>query len=357
MKASLAMQVEEAIAMALCERILKAATSELAENDLQTLRALHRRTPGEALPRALSHLVGQMDPRDPRRTSLIEEGQFAAQAARVAERRRNRTESPGGDFVLPPTPYVDVLPRTSALPLESEAKWHLPPAFSGDWVDLRSQEAEAVVDRIRSAFPSSWAQGVAEGVRAVRRMHMSCYTGFDAVEVLFRFEARAGVSQLVLLGPTFAVWLTGRTEGIHQLNARRDEDGRPYLDLSNDRKAAEYLRFFCGAAFADDGPFVVIESASDLKAHMQAGAAYDVPEDVFEMVQMERIEGQGGQPSWQAMATILYASSLFRSRFQIKSDGALEMLDDAHQVPDLPALRQVMGRGLRQVRGLATGAA
>lgn len=350
MKASAAMRVEIAIAKALSDRILKAATFEGVEADLETLRALHARTPSEALPLALSHLVEFLDNDDPRRSGLVKEGQSALQQARKADQRRSTSEQ-SRPFVVPPTEYKQVPPRSSALVLDPESGWHLPPAFSGEWTELRSGEAEDAVDRVRSAFPEAWSEEVVMGVRAVRRIPMSCYSGFDVVEVLFQFEDRPRISQLVLLGLKIAVWITGDSGSLHQLNALRDEDGEPHLDISTDDRAAEYLRFFCGAVYAEEGPFRVVASAAELGTHMKPDVDYAVPDDVFAATPMKRVEGETSELAWQTDVTVLYANHLFRAKFQIQRSGMVVMAEDEPLVPDLPAVRQAMGRGLRQIRG------
>jgi hypothetical protein len=350
MKASSSMRVEIAIANALSARILMAATFDEAQADLETLRALHVRTPSDALPLALSHLVEFLDKDDPERMRLVEEGQLALEKARARQQLRHTSETTQ-PYVFPPTEYKQVPRRSSALVLDSEADWHLPPAFSGDWMDLPAMDAEEAVDQVRSAFPAAWNEGVAEGVRAVRRMHMSCYPGFDAVEVLFQFEDQPKVSQLVLLGSKTALWITGSSVGIHELNLLNDENGKPYLDISTDDKAAEYLRFFCGGVHGTEGPFRVIENVAELRAHMKPGADYEVLEDVLVAAPMTRVQGEANEPGWKADMTVLYARGLFRATFHIHTSGMIEMVQDIVLMQDLPAIWQVMGRGLRQVRG------
>lgn len=355
MKASSAMRVDRAIAKAISERIVKMETFEQAEADLETLRALHARTPSEALPLALAHLSDFFDEDDPKRKRMTEEGQVALEQARAAEVRRTGNDL-AQPFVVSPTAYKNVRPRAAALALDADVGWHLPPAFSGDWTDLQSDAAGNAVDRLRAAFPEAWGEGVAEGVRAVRRMEMSCYPGFDAVEVLFQFEDddRQKKSQLALLGPEIAFWVTGASPGLHELNSMRREDGKPHLDISTEESAAEYLRFFCSAVHGDDGPFRIVPTSDELAAHMKTGELFEIPDGVFSDSAMARVEGEADETAWQTNAPILYANALFRGHFRIQRSGMVEMLEDDVIANDLPAIRQAIGRGLRVVRGSAT---
>lgn len=355
MKAYSAMRVDRAIAKAISERIVKTETFEQAEADLETLRALHARTPSEALPLALAHLSDFFDEDDPKRKRMTEEGQVALEQARAAEQRRTGSETTQ-PFVVSPTAYEEVPPRVAALALDADVVWHLPPAFSGNWTDLQSDAAENAVDRLRAAFPKAWGEGVAEGVRAVRRMEMSCYPGFDAVEVLFQFKDgdRQKKSQLALLGPEIAFWITGASPGLHKLNSMRREDGKPHLDISTEESAAEYLRFFCSAVHSDEGPFRVVPTFEELAAHMKTGEAFEVSDGVFSGAVVRRIEGEADETAWEIEVPLLYADVLFRSQFRLQRSGMVEMFEDDPIATELPAIRQAIGRGLRVVRGSAT---
>jgi hypothetical protein len=350
MKASSAMRVEIAVAKALAERVVRAATFEAAAADLQTLRALHARTPSDALPLALSHLVDLLGSEDSRRKPLVEERQAAVEASRARDQSQRMNES-AQRFVVMPRAYKPVVPRQAALALDSEAGWHLPPAFPGEWIELLSTDAEEAVDRVRAAFPEVWVEGVAERVRAVRRMPMACYPGFEALEVLFQLRDMSRFSQLVLLGATLAVWITGPVNAIHELNKLQDEDGKPYLDITTDDRAGEYIRFFCGAVHGPDGPFLVLRSDAELRTYLRPEAEYEVPEDTFAVAPMMRVEGEAKESAWQTEMTVLYANALFRTRFRLQKTGEIEMVEDRPLTQNLLVIRQAMGRGLRQVRG------
>lgn len=288
------------------------------------------------------------------RTRITEEGQVALEQARTSEARRKGND-PEQPFVVSPTAYENVQPRATALALDADVGWHLSPAFSEDWMDLQSDAAEDAVDRLRAAFAKAWGEGFAEGVRAVRRMRTSCYPGFDAVEVLFQFEEcdRQKKSQLALLGPEIAFWVTGAAPGLHKLNNMRREDGKPHLDISTEVRAAEYLRFFCSAVHGDEGPFRIVPTSDELAVHMKTGELFEIPDGVFSESAMARVEGEADETAWQTNAPILYADALFRGHFRIQRSGMVEMLEDEVIVNELPAIRQALGRGPRVVRGSA----
>lgn len=350
MKASSAMRVERAVAKALSERIVECTSFEGALADLETLRAIHARTPSEALPFALSRLVRFLDEDDPQRANLVEEGQVALEQARAVTQQQS-SDAVARQFTVSPQVYAEVPSRGVELVLDSETNWHLPPPFTGDWADLDANVAGAVIDRVHSAFPRAWGEGVIEGIRAVRSLAMSCYPGFEAVEVLFRFDNRAPVSQVALLGPQIAFWVTGVSKGLHELNAMQAEDGRSHLDISDEQRACEYLCFFCSAVHGDEGPFRIVEDMAAFKAHMQEGSIYDISPDAFETAGLIRIEDEFGETAWQIEVPLIYSNTFFCSSFKIKRSGEVEMIEDDCIATDLPAIRQVMLRGLRQVRG------
>lgn len=349
MKASSAMRVERAVAKALSERIVECTSFDDARADLATLRAIHARTPSEALPLAIARLVRLLDDDDPKRVGLVEEGTLALEQARALTSQQS-SDAAARQFMVPPQAYTEVPSIEVELALDPKPDWHLPPPFAGDWADLDATAASAAVNRVRAAFPRPWGEGVIEGVRAVRRMVMSCYRGFDAVEVLFRFGDRAPISQVALLGPQVAFWVTGVSNGLHQLNAMQAEDGRPHLDISDERRAMEYLRFFCSSVHGDEGPFRIVEDITTFNAHMQEGSRYDISPDAFQFEGLTRVEDESDETAWLTEVPVLYSNAFFRSSFKIKRSGMVEMVEDEAIAADLPAIQQIMLRGLRQVR-------
>lgn len=350
MKASTSMAVERAIAAALAERLVKTETVAEAQADLETIRAIHARTPSDALSRALRHVLRLMNPQDPARAALADECALAQRQARAAEQKRSDA-SPSGALVQPPVAYGKIEPLPREITLESGAAWHLPPPFSGDWAELDPAAARDAIARIRTAFPTSYGAGTVEGVRAVRAVVMDCYPGFRTVEVLFRFDTRPPISAVYLLSSDLVFWITGASPGLHDLNARTSGDGAPYLDISTADNAAQYLRFFCSAVHGEDGPFRLVETAEELSAHLQDD---NFPEGVLAKIgpiRPIRIENETDEAAWRAKAIVIYGADIFESQFKLQRSGMIEMIDDTQISDTVMPLRQVMIQGLRQPRG------
>lgn len=350
MKASTSIAVERAIAAALADRLVKTETVAAAQADLDTIRAIHARTPSDALFRALGHVLGLMNPQDPARAALADECALAQRQARAAEPKRSDAAS-SGSFSRPPVAYGKIEPLPHDIVLDSGTAWHLPPCFGGDWVELGPEEARDAIARIRTAFPSSYGTGTVEGVRAVRAIVMDCYPGFRAVEVLFRFDTRPPISAVYLVSSDLVLWITGASPGLHELNARTSGDGTPCLDISTADKAAQYLRFFCSSVHGEEGPFRIVETADELAAHLQDDT---LPESVLAKIgpiRPIRIENEADDAAWRATAVVIYGTDIFESQFKLQRTGMIEMIDDT-QIPEtVMPLRQAIIQGLRQPSG------
>lgn len=350
MKASATMTVERGLATALADRLIKTETLVETHADLETIRALHARTPSHALPRALEHILRLMDPENPERAALIEEGTLALEQARAAEKRRSDAVS-SGPFVRQPVVYDQVVQLSVETGLEEDPSWHLPPLFGNNWANLAPDAAKDAIARISTAFPDSYGPGTIEGIRAVREIPMGCYPGFRTVEVLFRFDTRPPISAVYLLGSHLVFWITGASPGLHNLNTQKSDDNALYLDVSTADKAAEYLRFFCASVHAEEGPFRIVETEEELLAHLHEDTS---PEEVLAKlgpIHPSRIENETGEAAWRATAIVLYGPAIFEAQFELKHTGMVEMVEDTPITGAVTPLRQVMIHGLRQPRG------
>ena len=334
MHASSAMKVERALARALAKRVKATACLEEAETDLAAIRNIHERTPSPALADALDYVLAQVPDGDARREALAAECDAAREAAMKDEQGRKTQPQ---QTTYPPTEYSPVAPAVVPQTVEAEAEWHLPPLFLSNWFALSGEDAAEAIRRAHAANPAAYGPGTVEGITAVRRAQPSCYPGFEAVEILFRFgEGRKPISQVGLYGEERALWITGVSSGLHQLNTLHlGEPSRPVLDLSGAEQAADYLRLFCSSVHGDEGPFRIVEDAEGLGVFMRE----DAPEEAMaavEPVVVSRVTGEGSEAAWTATATVLYAYSLFRSEFRILRSGNMEMVKDEQLIDDLP---------------------
>src|SRR5690606_13076795 len=128
--------------------------------------------------------------------------------------------------------------------------------------------------------------------------------------LLVEFEARLpdgtiGLADF-LYGPGRRIVLLDGTSGpIHDANPRA------LAPLGSPQLAIAYLRLFCGQLFADEGRFLIVESAADLAARLVAGGP---PPLIASKIAPMRVRApREGEPAdgWIVDANILYGSTLF----------------------------------------------
>lgn len=125
----------------------------------------------------------------------------------------------------------------------------------------------------------------------------------------------------LLLADGRTIYLNGQSQPIHGVNEAKG-DKRP-LHLDNDVKVFDYLRFFCGYVWGDEGAFVIVDSLE--------------PSDWLQFIERdeERLSGAPIPPQvrregdhWVCHALVLYADHLYITTFQIAVTGMIEMSDD-----------------------------
>lgn len=124
-------------------------------------------------------------------------------------------------------------------------------------------------------------------------------------------ETAGGPVHWFLEGPHGVSWLDGQSARLHEVNALTPR-------LFGRRGAVlDYLRFFCNVVWADEGPFLIVESDEEVNGHVEDGSTVPGP-----MVAGNREEG------WSAQAAIAYGDAVFLADFQIHETGEVEMLND-----------------------------
>ncbi len=128
------------------------------------------------------------------------------------------------------------------------------------------------------------------------------------------------------------ILLPGDSPPIHNLNRRG------ILDLADEPKRLEYLRFFCGHIWGEEGPFPIIESVDQVRRPANSKTEIPNPEP---LTAIPHPEGDDEAGPWKFQATMLYGKGLFATKLVLKPDGMVEMEDDEPQttVEDLLPVR------------------
>lgn len=204
-------------------------------------------------------------------------------------------------------------------------------------------------------------------VSGLRAMPLSFYPGWALIEG----EAAVGAGLVgtfdVLYGPGLMWVIDGDSQVLHDLNAGRvptdldayrdgaigealtpssgaagapndhapgsDFIASPLAPLDLERSGPDYLRFFCGCVWGEEGPFMPVESAdSPALVGAEPGAWRDALHPM-------RVEKSGDDLIGEVV--IVYGRSLFEARLRL-SGGAVTMEDDSPIASDLlPARRNL----------------
>jgi len=95
----------------------------------------------------------------------------------------------------------------------------------------------------------------------------------------------------------------------------------------SESEALDYLRFFCFFVRGEQGPFLIVESVEQL-ANACGVRRDDKRLDAFVPHIHEATIEEKHNGSFLANATVHYDDALFETRFEIHSDGYIEMTDD-----------------------------
>jgi len=219
------------------------------------------------------------------------------------------------------------------------------PLMPGPWLPLAESEAHAFLERltsvlVRSHGPAAFTNNLP--ISGLRATPLSFYPGWLLVEG----EAQLAPNELgtfnVLYGPGFMWVIDGESKVIHNLNSGRIPDmgslvdGKeangpkvaspaflpsPLIKLDPSVTGPDYLRFFCGSIWGDEGPFLLVESPD---AAILQGATF--PDDTWRKhikpITMTRIDDY-----LTGEAAVIYAGSLFSAKFKVQN-GEVFMEDD-----------------------------
>lgn len=202
--------------------------------------------------------------------------------------------------------------------------WPAPPLIAADWKDLDPVEGVSLAALLGAALAE---QGLSDAVsralvRRFRAAPLSFYPGWLLVEFEARLpDATIGLADF-LYGPgRQIVLLDGTAAPIHRANLCA------LAPLGSPQLAIDYLRLFCGQLFADEGRFLIVESATDLASRLAAGRP--TPAIASKLMPM-RVRAPGDdEPAggWLVDATVLYGSTLFTGTYHVLG-GDVQMVGD-----------------------------
>src|SRR6266568_7367101 len=219
------------------------------------------------------------------------------------------------------------------------------PLMPGPGLPLADSEAQAFLERltsvlVRSHGPAAFTKNLP--ISGLRVMPLSFYRGWLLVEG----EAQLAPNELgtfnVLYGPGFMWVIDGQSKVIHDLysgripgmgsmvNGKETNVGKvaspvflpsPLIKLDPSVTGWDYLRFFCGSVWGDEGPFLLVESPD---AAILQGANF--PDDTWRKhikpITLKRVSDY-----LTGAAAVIYASSLFSAEFKVQN-GEVFMEDD-----------------------------
>ena len=222
----------------------------------------------------------------------------------------------------------------------------------GPWLPLADNEAQAFLERltsvlVRSHGPAAFTKNLP--ISGLRIMPLSFYPGWLLVEG----EAQLAPNELgtfnVLYGPGFMWVIDGDSQVIHELNSGRIpdmgsvENGKPadpvavaspeflpspLITLDTSVTGPDYLRFFCGSIWAEEGPFLLVES-TDAAILQEAKFPDDTWRTHIKPITMKRVGDY-----LTGDAAVLYAGSLFSAEFKVQN-GEVFMEDDEPVAADV----------------------
>lgn len=181
----------------------------------------------------------------------------------------------------------------------------LAPPLDGVWTPVPGEARDLLAERVRDfdALPRAMTLG------AIQVRKLPFYSEVILGDAQTLGSDGPGAMLGFLYGRDGVRPLTGRSDVIHDLNARLPPD-------LGDRAAQEtYLKFFCGFVHGDDGPFEILLSGDQI-------APDETPTQPIAPPAFHEATGL-----WTT--TVLYGAALFDADFSVGADGNVKMERDA----------------------------
>jgi ankyrin repeat protein len=237
--------------------------------------------------------------------------------------------------------------------------WPVQPTLGSAWHPVADTDLVAFLARLDAyqsldGKPRTLDRRVLKGAR---RLSLSCYSGFDLVELSLAAPASEPPQDCVLsaLWGQLAVFtysaremprslyvLDGKSTPLHRASCHVP------VTMDTEDDAALFLRLFCGYLTGDDGTFVTVDSFEALSMpDERARLAWRAIEPHMTPVCCTHHDAEG----FYFDATVLYATRLFKTKLRVSHSGDVEMISDemivSHPLP--VALSQWTDDGCRIV--------
>lgn len=202
----------------------------------------------------------------------------------------------------------------------AKTPWPAESAFPEEgWQETDPSAARALLERVSKAdthAPADFGWLEADLLR-IRWRRLSFYPKWRLAECWG--VSPAGLDLLVscLMRGSRVILLGGLSNPIHLLN--RDGD----LELTTDAQRCDYLRFFCGHIWGEEGSFTLVETADELPPGVDPAT---VPLRSVELLP-EDAASTGGP--WVTRGVVVhYGGHFFTADLKLMASGMVEMLSD-----------------------------
>lgn len=226
----------------------------------------------------------------------------------------------------------------------------LPPPIPGAWRDLTAPQTQLLLARLKESFGAT-PHGMITGdirIESARILPTSFYEGWMLCDLLLKpptvveqsLKGQIGTELAALsylYGPDGFMPLAGRSDPIHQHNSLHG------VDLSDETRRLDYLRFFCFAVHGEGGPFMIHETVDTLDLGAAVRGSEETAAIAAAVRPLEREPDFSQSPDELTYrACVHFAQDLFTTRFSLGPTGMVAMLDDApvaERVAAKPAVR------------------
>ncbi|NDW06486.1 tetratricopeptide repeat protein [Jiella pacifica] len=223
---------------------------------------------------------------------------------------------------------------TSVANIPSEPSWNERPWLANDWSNVPIIEMNDIMRKISRAATLEGYAHLFSGLRitAMRQSKLSCYSGFDLIDVRFiRVFSSEELFLSALVSKKGAVLMDRSRERFDILN-------NVALTLYDYHHYVQYLHFFCQMFYVDDGPFAILSSVDDIHfANDTAlGKFLDSKISISAPSMVRRSDDCWSTKNFCISAFVIAGDKLFEAEFHVARDGAIEINRSSLVAENLP---------------------
>lgn len=221
--------------------------------------------------------------------------------------------------------------RTSMLGKHLLQAQQFHPVSKSKWERVAEDESEQILDELKNRY-----LGLDE-VDSTRvqfsKWPLSFYPEFDYYEIRLT-GAVGGQFGYFLRKPGEAVFLDGNSAALHAVNQQIG------LQLKKS-EIRDYLYYFCSSIEAQEGRFLIVDSADDLTFAEEPDDDYlgEITNGISPPTFPSTRSVEGEEKAYSIEASVLYSDSLYRSSFVVHADGNVEMAEDKELFSHLPIVK------------------